>query len=262
MRKVFLLIIFFVATNIVSACVCGIESLLERYQRSDFIATAKILKIYPDRLDKDYHIIEIEISNIYKGNPITSLKIRSAFDSSCSFFTPEDSAWLIFASKEKDGELSFGRCSGSIQLDKKFDLKEYPNAIKDLNRKVEASLSVLQFLKDNNIKDVNKYNLYVSSKINYMSDFKNFEGGSGDGIAIYELDVDKDLRINKIKALKKFDDNNLTKIIKKGVKKNLRVVNYRDKSPAGKSKIICICYTYSSGQNNQKIISFSGYLSY
>ena len=66
---------------------------------------------------------------------------------------PENSVWLIFAQIDNKGNLSFGYCSGSIQIDKNMISKEYPNA--EINRKksIELKLSVLKFLSSQNLKN-------------------------------------------------------------------------------------------------------------
>lgn len=71
--------------------------MIDRVANAEFIATAKILRITPDEENPNLHNIEIEIVDLFKGKNTPNLKIYSALNSSCAFYTPENTSWLIFA---------------------------------------------------------------------------------------------------------------------------------------------------------------------
>ena len=156
-------------------CYCGFTPFLETYQRSDFIATAKISKVIQDNKNENYHDIEIEGINVYKGTPLNRLKIESSLNSSCAFLPSENTTWLIFASKDQNGFLSFGSCSGSIQIDRQFDLVEYPNLDIKYKKSVDLKLEALNFLKRSNISTVNKFNLITNDYSICSDDLKGFK---------------------------------------------------------------------------------------
>ena len=53
---------------------------------------------------------------------------------SCSFFTALNTTWLIFASKDKDGILKFGYCSGFLNIEKNLNsVQRKINVLKYIN---------------------------------------------------------------------------------------------------------------------------------
>lgn len=107
-----LLFLFLVMlTNSAQACKCGVLPLLDYYQKSDFVGTARIVNVTRDPVNHWQEILKIEITRLYKGDPIKKIKASSRAGS-CGFMISKNSNWLIFAALE-NAELSFGFCSGA-----------------------------------------------------------------------------------------------------------------------------------------------------
>ncbi len=129
------------------ACSCAYEGVVNNFQASEFVAKAKIIKITPDSANSDYHDAVIEIINLYKGKQLSKIKIMSLVNTSCGFLPDENSTWIIFASTWQ-GVLSFGFCSGSMQVDKTVDRVKYPNGAKIYGNTIKLKEDVLTFLKE------------------------------------------------------------------------------------------------------------------
>lgn len=238
----------------VFACSCGIVPLMDRIPMSDFIATAKILKISPDKENSELHNIEIEIINLYKGQPTKYLKIHSVLNSSCAFYTPENSEWLIFASKNKSGDLSFGYCSGAKRLDRKFDSDRYPHAEKNYKKSIELKLQVLEYLKNYEIQTSNEFELITSFSNGCLKNFKGYEVET-DRFALYELTIEIDLSIIEVKALKEFDNDNLKSDLLNCVKESVKVYTRKKETEiSNNTKIIIGLYYYASERGNESFI--------
>lgn len=255
MKKLFVLILVSSFLN-TFACVCASISLVERASNSDFIATAKILKVYPDRNNQNFHEIEIEIINLYKGEHINKLKIYSILDSSCSFYTPENTTWLIYAEKNNEGILNFGRCSGARQLERYLASEKYPNAQKNYNESIELELQTLDFIKNNNIYSENQSKLYYTFSKDCFREFKGFEEKSK--FSFFELKINSDLTVANVKVLKEFENKNLQQKLFECVK-NAILFYKRNKLVIIKqnSKYILCFYYYKAedGNGNESFIS-------
>ena len=242
MRLCLLILISFF-THTLWACSCVTLTLIEKVSFSDFIATAKIIKVLPDKKNLEYHDVEIQIIDIYKGKRISNLKIHSILNSSCSFYTSENSTWLIFASRDKNGDLVFGDCSGLLQIDFKYDSVKYKNAQVNYDKSIRKQLQVLDFLKNNQITPKNEYFLR-----SYMSNicFNNFTGSEvyKEQFAIYEFTINKDLTIKTVKAVKGFEniecESDLLECLKIGVKVN----NNRRPNLISETRIMIALYMY------------------
>ncbi len=249
-----LVILFLFSINKIFACSCAIVPLMDRISMSNFIATAKILKISPDKENSSLHDIEIEIIDLYKGQATSHLKIYSALNSSCAFYTPENSEWLIFASKNKNGNLSFGYCSGAKRLDGKIDSKKYPHAEKNYKKSIELKLQVLEYLKNSEIQTLNKFGLRTSFFNDCLKSFKGNEVKT-DRFALYELTVENDLSISEVKALKEFDNDNLKTDLLNCVRESVKIYTRKKETEiSNRTKIIIALYYYASERGNESFI--------
>jgi len=249
-----LVILFLFSIHKIFACSCSIVPLIDKIPMSDFIATAKILKISPDKENSDLHNIQIEIINIYKGQPTSSLKIYSVLNSSCAFYTPENSEWLIFANKNKNGDLSFGYCSGAKRVDRKFDFDRYPHAEKNYKKSIELKLQVLEYLKSSKIQASNEFRLRTSYSNGCLKNFKGFEVKT-DRFALYELTIESDLSISKAKTLKEFDNDKLKTDLLNCVRESIKVSAPKKVTEiSNKTKIIIGLYYYAAERGNESFI--------
>ena len=179
------------------------------YQKTDFIAKAKIIYVDTSEQNNQYRDIEIEILSLYKGQPTTALKINNHLNNDCGIYTPKNSIWLIFASYDINGILHFGICSGSIQIDKYKDLADSSFSKKYHERYLNRRLEVLEFLKNKEFNFVDKYDLMVNFDFPFLQDLKGFDVKS-QIFAVYELTIRKDLSVKEVKPIMEFDNADLS----------------------------------------------------
>lgn len=240
--KTLLVILLLFFSNLHFACSCLPMNINERISTSDFIAKVKIKKIWPDSENKNLSNIEIEILELYKGVSIKRMKIYSAQMTSCSFFTPENTTWLVFASKDKDGILKFGFCSGSQNIDKNFNSSQ---------RKIQ----LLKYLKSE------KINMKSKTDVAYIinSDFlKKFNGVTEpkNNFALYEIAINKDLTIKSVKAIKEFQSQEINNEIVEILKTKSKVfAKNRESKITQEEKIIIPLFYYPKEKNNKSFIS-------
>lgn len=143
------------------------------FQQSQFVAKAKILKVTPDSANNDYHDADIELITLYKGERRAKIKILSVRNSSCFFLPSVNSTWIIFVSVS-GGTLSFGSCSGSLELDRVFDTAQYPNAGENYSKKIALKQQVLEYLSSHGILNPNPPGLYFfSDNLRSVKGYKN-----------------------------------------------------------------------------------------
>lgn len=253
MNKI-ILILFLLISNYSFSCQCQIIKLVDRYQKSEFVAKVKIKKVSEYNENNFYQDAEIEIIELFKGIYIDKIKISNNLKSSCGLYVPENSIWLIFAKIDDKGNLSFGYCSGSKQIDKNMVSKDYPNAYENRKKSIELKLSALKFLSLQNIKKTNSYHLNLT----YSQAFKNtFQGYDvrASKFAVYEIVVEKDLEISKITALQEFDNKILSEEILKFMQQNLKVDNIKVTEIQEQTKVLKIFYFYEADKENKSFIS-------
>lgn len=224
------------------ACICDTHTTLEKYQSVDFIATATVLRVEQDKLNEDYHNLEIRPVNVYKGRPVSHIKVASITSTSCAFLPDENTTWLIFASKDEKSELMIGFCSGSFQIDRQFDLVNFPGVDKKYKRMMDLKLEVLCYLKTNKFSDVNKFDLRFQSASDFLNGLKGFEEIRK--FAVYELTVNEDLLIERVKPLREFKNKELSGKLLKGIRDNLRFDKKRLTTIPEKTKVIVIYFYY------------------
>lgn len=250
-KKLLLCFLMLIAKEAFS-CSCANPPLIEKYQSSDFVATIKILKVIQDENNKDYHDIEFELINLYKGASINKLKIESVLNSSCSFLPSENTTWLIFASKSHKAFLRSGACSGNEQIDQAFDLVKYPNAAINYKKSIDLKLEVLDFIKANKIEVDNKFKLIPIDKGLCLDGLKGFN--EKERFAVYELTVNPNLSIKKIRILKRFKNKDLSKKLTVCLRDNIKINTRNLDEIPEKAKIIMVYFYYSTDKEYPSFI--------
>lgn len=251
--KKLLLCFFMLITKETFSCECISTPLLENYQSSDFIATIKILKVTQDANNKDYHDFDFELINLYKGASISKLKIKSVLNSSCSFLPSENTTWLIFASKDNNGFLSFGACSGSQQIDQKFDLVKYPDLDVKYKKRIDLKLEVLDFIKGNKLVVDNKFELIPIDYRLCLDGIKGFN--EKERFSVYELNVNRNLSIENIRILKRFKNKDLSKKLTDCLRENIKITARNVDLITEKATIIMIFFYYSAENEKPSFVS-------
>ena len=112
------------ASSALLACSCRSMPILERVDESDFVGIVKASDIEIDKADPDYHRIQVETVEVYKGEKVNKLTIHSSLSSSCSFMIDKDANWLVYAKRQQRG-LVFSFCSGSKRvISKNYGLQD------------------------------------------------------------------------------------------------------------------------------------------
>lgn len=250
-RKIFYSVLVFLFPVASYACSCATEGVVYKFQQSEFVAKAKIVKITPDTTNSDYHDAVIKIISLYKGEHLAKIKIMSSLNSSCSFLPEENSTWIIFAQRWQ-GMLSFGFCSGSINLDRTFDSVMYPNANRNYGNTIKLKEGVISFLCKNKIPNPNPSMLHASStKIGSLKGYKN-----NNSFAAFQLDVNSDFSIATIKQLKKFQNRKLNRLVYDIMRADLTLSSRRAQPLTKPTRVILFCYFYKDDDHDQSFLSF------
>lgn len=253
MKKILFTILFIAISSKLLACTCMSQRLLDRYAKSEFVATLSVLSV-DSETDDDYLLLDIEIIELYKGKKTNLLKIRKSKGSGCPMYAPKNTKWLIFASKDQNGNLIFGKCSGPKQLDRTFDKERFPNAEFNYSRSLKRKLEFLETLKVEKIEPINTYDLYTSFKEESLEKLKGHEINNGDN-AFYEIVVNKDLSLKDIRILKEFDNEQLSNELIDFIKKNIYIDRIgKLKTIPEETKIILGLHYHSAEKERKSVI--------
>ncbi|MEX0314299.1 MAG: hypothetical protein AB3N18_08990 [Allomuricauda sp.] len=251
--KYLALFVFVLFCNTTVACSCREVKLMDRFERADFVATAQIEKITPDS-NKEYHNIEIKIGEIFKGTQTTKMKIESMLTSSCAFYTPVKSNWLIFAYENDNKELVFGSCSGAVQLDRKVNEERYPGITKKIERSNQRKLSLLRFIKQKGLNIKNEFRLNYTFLNNGLDQAKGFDLEEG-SFALFNIEVSEKLKVKKVSIVKAFENESINEIITKCFKESFIFYN-NDQSKIPKTTEITVgIFYYAAEGEHQSFVS-------
>lgn len=253
MKKFLFTILFIAFSSKLLACTCMSQRLLDRYAKSDFVATLSVLSV-DSETDDDYLLLEIEIIELYKGNEINLLKIRKSKGYGCAMYAPENTKWLIFAKNDQNGNMVFGYCSGPKQLDRTFDKERFPNAELNYSKSLARKLELLETLKAEKIEPINPYDLYTSFKEESLEKLKGYEIENGNN-AFYEITVNEDLSLKNIRILKEFDNEQLSTELIDFINKNIYIGRIgKLKTIPEETRIILGLHYYSANNERKSLI--------
>jgi hypothetical protein len=209
-RAILLILCFFFFSFQVKACDCVFSNYSQSYSHSELVLKAKIVKIYKNSSPNNpFFKVDILPIEIFKGNPTESILVEGSSDnrmrSSCDLFTQINSIWIIYANRNSDGKFVFGMCSSSRNINPYFSR---PVTNDHFKTSVNLELNVLKFLREENINETNEYSLYS----NELSDFlKEFNGIPFDNsFAFYEINLDSELKVISVKAVKPFSNQSVS----------------------------------------------------
>jgi len=238
-----LLFVFFSASN-VNACVCKTIPYMERIKRSDFIASVEFLELTEFKDQRGVFRAKVAILELFKGGFREELTLQSSMGSSCSFYTPKGSKWLIFARLLDDGKMVYSFCSRNRQLDKEPNGISTKKGIESYNRGTKMQQSVLRYFKANKISPQNKFKLsgyFPNMCLKELSGIKL--KGDSEQFGLYEIKVDKELAITEVKQIKGFGLKDIDQSVLTCIEKDFKVVKRSDKSTTGETSfLVCIYY--------------------
>lgn len=127
-QTLFILTILLFNTVDTLACSCGE---LDRISKDDFdkageIFIGLVIKVEEDR-DNWTKAVTFQVTDRLKATGQTKeITIWTALDgAACGLSTKEGDKWYIFAYRNDDNKLVAGLCGRSVNLDKKFRIKDY-----------------------------------------------------------------------------------------------------------------------------------------
>lgn len=250
LRRIIHLLFFLSTPSALWACDCVGSSLIEFASRADFIFTAKILDHSPDPYHDQLHNVELDITEIFKGEMNQPVKIDSDLLTSCSFLPSKGSQWLIYAYKSIVGNfMTFHYCGGSRQVDR-YEHPDYNDTkLKKEYRIVMATeLNMLRFLRDNQVNVENPLRLSLwlqeADEIIQNIPIKN----SPFDYAIYKVDVATNLVITDIELIKGFRKKKVDNEIMRLMKAHGRIVTQeREESISKASHMYFLLFYYPPG---------------
>ncbi len=245
--KWFLLLLSFSISAKLSACECFAENFDTRYQKSDLIATAKILSISDWDPNNENRKIEIQILELFKGKDTNSLKILSTNWKNCGIWTSKNTVWLIFASFDLKGDLVTGLCSGSMQIDNIPEHSWNPGYKQLIESKIQRSLEMLTYLKSIKLSNINEYGLVIDLPLECIHGLGEHEAIK-QIFAVYEVSVSKSLSITAVKTLKAFDNKEISQKLLACIKNKGKVNTEKLKDIPYNTKVIVIYFYYPGEQ--------------
>ncbi|MEK6478108.1 hypothetical protein WJR50_11255 [Catalinimonas sp. 4WD22] len=249
-----LFIIAFLFTVKSFACSCDTPGIIEKYLKADFVAVAKITKVYSNEGEAETYKSDIQIDELYKGEALKSIYVYGRSDgemgSSCAIFIPENTRLIVYARKNEEGKYGIGMCSGLVYLNDKSVIQL------DKQRK---ELQILNTFKANGLNSAPKLSFWNNELRNRgLSDsldrFKSLRLDKSFGI--YAMSFNSDLTIKNVEVLSGYNDSvdaQLISILKNciwGKQMNIR----GDIHPEKRKQLIGI-YFYEEERGNPSFLS-------
>lgn len=233
------------------ACDCNERGITEKFVQSDFVAHAKVIKIYKNETAEEIYKADIRIYELYKGEKLESVYVYGRSDekmgSSCSIQIPENTELMIYAHRDEQGRYGIGMCSGLLYLNNGAT----PQATK------KREFEILETFKRNNIHFTdpvdyhdNGYLYGVLKKFDGITLEKNF--------AIYQITFQPDLSIKNIEIISGFDDEidaELLDLIRQ-VEWTSDHQGQRDKVPENSRFLLGIYFYPAEGENKSFLSQF------
>lgn len=236
------------------SCSCVTFPFAVKYQQSDFIAVAKIISIDSGEQHTYYSDIKIDIITLYKGNPITKLKMESPLKSGCGVNAPVNSVWLIYAGKTADGSLAFNYCSAPIRLDQ-VEAAIYDDKYKIWHQQyISRTFKLLNFLKEANLSLDVETTAYVRLVRDTANLLKGFEEPAYN-FSAFELVFDKESQLEEVQVLKEFNNSILAEQIKRQLLQ--ATIKYYINSPVEKKerRFLMLFFFYPPDEKFQSFVS-------
>jgi hypothetical protein len=250
MKKI-LFLIFLSLTIKTNACTCLYQDFTEEYNNADFIAKVKIIEIKPIQNQSTVNV-KIQIIELFKGKAISIFKIID-YKNLCSLNVVLNSTWLIYGQKSQNNEIQSYHCSGSEEFGIGVDIN-YPNIEKVYAEKIELKMAVLRKLKKYS-QNKNPYELHTTlnqEKKYLIVDDLRVENKK---FAIFELNINTDLSVKRIKTICEFDNKVASRILTDYIKSRIIIEVKTKKTIPKKTKIYLIYFFYNSEGENKSFLT-------
>lgn len=197
MTKIRLLLFISLLTTLQGfACMCIPTTLNSKYIGADFVARIKIIKNHPNKGEEEIYKSDIEVLELFKGKPTTSLLMQGSSDgkkrSTCDLLFKENSEVLVYAGKNKKRVYQLYQCSDPVTKEG-YELKIF-----------ERELAALRVLKEQSINYT--HNSHYGTDIDQL--LGNYRGIVLDkSFAIYEITFTENTQVDSIRIISGFSDS-------------------------------------------------------
>lgn len=224
MKKIILFSFSILLAILGNTCTCLSNHLINDFENAAFVAKIRVIKVTPDPQNNSNHILEIEIQELYKGDSTNQIILHSWSNSSCAMMVNENTEWIIYASRLANGKISFGFCSRHTVVSNIYsgvNLTNNPEFLKKHEQNIKSQIGILRFLKS--LKNIprNDFNLktHFDSK---DSSLRGYDLPLG-SFAVYQIQINNDLTIKKVKTIKAFQNKDLHKKLGHTIKEELKI---------------------------------------
>jgi hypothetical protein len=155
--SVFVFLALLIGANTVSACTCIWRGMPQcaRFSRADAVFVGRISSIQkPSKKQVEkaegplQQFIYFDVEHPLKNANSKKIRASTDYKNSCAY-EDEDivvgQQWLVFAEKDNEGNLRFGKCGGSYKIDNKDELKEVLAELPPTKNKQQLFLDVIEF---------------------------------------------------------------------------------------------------------------------
>lgn len=250
MKKILTILLLIFCINIY-ACKCGGLEFMKIYNQAYFIAKVKIIDF--NKLNNS--ITKIETLELFKGEKAVQF-INVELNSLCGISPKKNSIWLLFCKKDEKGNLITYRCSGSKQIDIQVDDSKYPNYIIDYQKKIDLTINVLKKLKKY-AKNNNEFDLKIAYNSNEtkleIDDYRDVNKT----FSIYELSINEDLKIKKVRTIIEFDNKELSKNMLQFINSKIIIDNSKINKIPRKTKLYLVYFFYNGNDKEKSILTFN-----
>jgi hypothetical protein len=224
MKKIILFNLSILVAIVGHTCTCLGNQLIYDFEKAAFVAKVRVIKVTPDPQDSDNHLLKIEIQELYKGDSTNQLVLHSGSNSSCAMMVNENTEWIIYAGRLINGNFSFGLCSRHTAISNIYpglNMTNNPEFQKKHEQNIQRQIGILRFLKS--LKNIprNDFNLktHFDSK---DSSLRGYDLPVG-SFAVYQIQINNDLTIKKVKTIKAFLNKDLHKKLGHTIKEELKI---------------------------------------
>lgn len=215
-------------------CSCGPMKIMNAYSILDFIGVVEFKSL--TEVENNYGIYKstFEIKELFKGKNDEKIFVDSMKGSSCSFLPQKNNTYLILGYKTIDGKIMTSFCLAQGNPNKK-------------------SLSILRYLKKKKIENEISSNLRQTLK-NELN--PNLFEKSVNGVFIYRVALDSDLKIKKIFPCNRNAKRNFNEKVRKELKRTISYkINEEEKGFKIDNLTSYIILTWEDNYESERVIT-------
>lgn len=235
--KQYILTIILLIVSINSfACSCSSIKIINAYSNLNFIGIVEFQTLNQIENNKSIYESTYIIKELYKGNKDEKIYINSMKGSSCAFLPEKNREYLILGYKNRNGRTTISFCLVQGNPGKK-------------------SLSILRNLSKNKIGENISENL---RQINKKEIKYNLFEKSVNGIFLYKVQLDSELKIKKIIPQNENAKNNFNETIENELKDKIYYKKNKDYLKLEKEDLTSyIILNWEENYENERIITTS-----